>query len=47
MVPDSTRLKGFGSVVSPKSRSPVPRTIGKTISRTWSTRSCSISVPTS
>ena len=34
---------GFLSLASPKKRSPVPSTTGKTTNRSSSTRSCSIS----
>src|SRR3989442_510167 len=44
---ESTRRRGFWSVVGPKSRLPLPSTTGKTISRSSSTRSLAISVCTS
>src|SRR5438309_961730 len=43
---DSTSRRGFLSLVSPKRRLPLPSTSGYTISRSSSTRSCSISVCT-
>src|SRR5438093_6529447 len=44
---ESTSRRGFLSLVSPKRRLPVPSTSGYTISRSSSTRPCSISACTS
>src|SRR5579875_2619254 len=47
MVLVSIRRRGRLSLVSPNRRSPAPSATGKTVSRSSSTRSCSISVRTS
>src|ERR1700735_601123 len=47
MVFVSIRRRGRLSLVSPNRRSPAPSATGKTVSRSSSTRSCSISVRTS
>src|SRR5438132_7006159 len=44
---ESTRRRGFLPLVSPKRRLPLPSTIGYTINRSSSTRSCSSNVCTS